>query len=1464
MIWRLPGTKRRAEATASDDATTADAPPSAREAAPRDGDAAAAPAPALEGGASPEAAPADGAEQDDAEQHAPEPAPVEPPREPTRAERVAEALEAWSEGIGPHRPAPSFFTQMRAGEHVLDLTHSHPSGLAQLLAGRGATRLSSLVREVGALASARATARAIRETSRRQADEVGLSTCHLGIGEVSWDAPDGERIHAPALVRPITLRLRGNAREDVDLEIDATVDLNPVLLRALRDAGVAVDARALLATTDGPYGFDPNPVLDAFRALGTPLPGFTVTHALVVGNHMNTASALADDLATDREEWTASTLVAALAGDEQARTELAAAGRPTPTPIDPRDLVAAVEPEHETALARVLDGGHLALTAPPGADSIDLVVDLLAELNARGRSVLVVSQRRRSLGRIARSVQERGLGELLFDLSPDPALQRNASEALLSSLRGAGSFRPAEPLEERPELRRSRATLAGHVAAMHRVQHPWGASAHDALAALAALTRLRPAPRTTVRLRVEVALRMVGAERERFADALREAADSGALTTTAEDTAWYGATITTDTQAEHAIALVRELRDEVLPRLRELAGEVGTDIGLAEVASMTALHARLGLLTRVHGILGAMRPGVFEAPLGDMIAATASKQWRAEHRVELPRGARRRLVRGAVELSRTAKEDQALQSELLRARAVLQDWRAVAGESAGSPRVPIDLTSAQADVRRADTLCDELGVLLGSGTGGDDLAGASFDTLQERLDALVRDEASLADVPRRTTILRRLEFDGLGELVEDLRERRVPADQVGAELDLAWWRTVLELIAGAEPTISQYDGTSLSMVAERFRRLDAERIAGSADRVRAASDEVLVASMKRHPDLSRAAIAELSRSSTTSVRDLAAKYRDILFRARPTWLASPYLVPQIVPRGRHFDVAIIADGGRLPTGAALPAMVRATQTIVVGDPLEYAGTDEASVLDDMRRVAPSAALRRDPHPATGGLRAFAQRRGDGPPVLAVPSPEGVEPDRLVLVDRATGPVLHGRDHVESTEAELRRVTDLVIEHARTRPERSLAVITLSADHAQAVLDRVIQTVGVVPMLRDFFAPDAQEYFTVVSADQASSIVRDDVIVSIGFGKTPHGRVIHQFGALSGAGGRKALVTALTRSRGRTTVVSGLRAEDLDRTRLRSEGAQDLLDLLTYLYTGEDPALEATDDLGPTDEPAPTDDAAEPDATEESEDAEQSDDAEEPEGESEDATDEPEATETPVDGEAPGDEVTETPTETIEAEAEDETTAADPAAPDAVDAVDALVADLADRLWRRGIVVTPDYGLTEDRIELALGHPDLPGRYLVAVDTDGARYVATASQRERDRLRAERLEAAGWATERVWSWALFIDPEGEAERIARSVERALDRVTQAEAPGGRGGAGASPHLLPRPQVPPGQPLGFYSTEDLDEVVEYICSDGRARLEDQLAAEVREFLGFDKRSVLLDVSVASAIRRYQERL
>ncbi|WME22053.2 DUF4011 domain-containing protein [Brachybacterium sp. GU-2] len=1441
----------------------------------------------------------------------------------SREDRVADALDRWAQQITGGVTAPSFLTQIRAGGTVLDLTHSHPSGLAQLLAGRGPTRLSSLVREVGALADARAHARTIREVAERHAEEVGLTTCHLGIGEAIWYPEDGsEPIHAPVLVRPVTLRLRGNAREDVDLEVDATADLNPVLLRALREAGVAVDARALLATTDGAHGFDPNPVLDAFRSLGQPLTGFRVLHALVVGNMMDAAGSVAEDLAEAREDWAASPLVAALAGDETARTQVRGAEQGLAPEVPEDELVAAVDPGHRAVLERVLAGGDLAVPTPPGTTSLDLVVDLAEELNARGRSVLIVSQRRRNLSQLVEIARRRGLEELVFDLSPDPSLQRNASASLLRSLRRAGSHGLGPDDAAPEELGASRDILVGHVEAMHRIQEPWDASAHDAISALAALTRLHPAPRTSVRLPGSVAAQMVGEDRDRYAEALREAAEVGVLSTGPEQTAWYGAPISSDTQASRAEELVDQLRGEILPQLRRAGARAGRELGLREPATLVQLGERLALLDRVQALLGTFQSAVFAAPLPDLVAATADKRWREERGVEMGFGARRRLKKEAAALQRPASLSPDLHRDLGEARDVVEEWRRHAAETEGSPSrpsLPEDLEQIHRIAARSQKVLDELAVLLDGTGAGADLARTDLDELERRVEALAADRHDLETLPRRTELLRRLGFDGLGELVEDLRARRVPIDQVGAELELAWWRSVLELIAGAEPTISQYDGTSLSQVAERFRRLDSAYLAGAAARVHAAADETRVATMKLYPDTSRAAIAELARSSTVSIRDLAAKYEDILFAARPAWLASPYLVPQVIPRGRHFDVLIVADGGRLPTAAALPSIVRASQTVVVGDVLEYGGDSVPSLLDDMLRIAPHQEILRDPHPATEGLRGFAQRRALVGEVVAVPSPVAPEQDRLVTVENGRGPVTEGTEYVESTEAELRRVTDLVIEHARTRPERSLAVLTFTEEHARRLMERIMNTVSVIPALRDYFDPGAREVFTVLPAAQATSVLRDDIIVSIGFGKTPHGRLLHRFGPLSEESGRKALATVITRARGRTTVVSSLAVQDLDHARLRSDGARDLRALLWVLQGGHDvpvvphvaaltgsdeeitppapeapraaPAAPAPDGSEGAVQEGPGGAAAEPaapaepalaqelsdedldaaieaalarksaaspqSADPEADGAGTGQEAEQPAAESDDAsqaaTGGAAGSDAPAGAEAPSD--------------ADEPAAARPE-PEAERApreleTDALVQDLADRLRRLGLLVERDFGLSADRIELALGHPDMPGRLLLAVDTDGAHYVDTPSQRERDRLRAERLEAAGWATERVWSWALFIDPDGEAERIRRALDRALRLVQEEESSDSPSGVGTIRHRLPRPQIPAGHPLSFYSSDDFDAVVEYICSDGRARLEEHLATEVRSFLGFEQRSVLLDVSVSSAIRRYQER-
>jgi hypothetical protein len=97
-------------------------------------------------------------------------------------------------------------------------------------------------------------------------------------------------------------------------------------------------------------------------------------------------------------------------------------------------------------------------------------------------------------------------------------------------------------------------------------------------------------------------------------------------------------------------------------------------------------------------------------------------------------------------------------------------------------------------------------------------------------------------------------------------------------------------------------------------------------------------------------------------------------------------------------------------------------------------------------------------------------------------------------------------------------------------------------------------------------------------------------------------------------------------------------------------------------------------------------------------------------------------------------------------------------------VDPLRQDLAARLRQAGLTVHEDYGNARQRIDLIVEDPYHRGRGLVAVETDGPRYAALRSTRDRDRLRPEQLERLGWHHLRVWSTDLFRDPAREIARI----------------------------------------------------------------------------------------------------
>ena len=209
-------------------------------------------------------------------------------------------------------------------------------------------------------------------------------------------------------------------------------------------------------------------------------------------------------------------------------------------------------------------------------------------------------------------------------------------------------------------------------------------------------------------------------------------------------------------------------------------------------------------------------------------------------------------------------------------------------------------------------------------------------------------------------------------------------------------------------------------------------------------------------------------------------------------------------------------------------------------------------------------------------------------------------------------------------------------------------------------------------------------------------------------------------------------------------------------------------------------------------------------------------------------------------------------------------------------LNAFEAEVFDCLTASGLRLIPQMGASQFRIDTVAEHPSKPGRYVLAIECDGASYHSSYTARDRDRLRQQQLENLGWRFHRIWSTDWFMRKKEEISRTMYAFEDSVsfaDKLDQGESTNNhRGNENNREHTSngvnqprrgPRPHIPVRLSISQYSIAELIQLLRWVASDGHLRTDDQIIDEMIGTLGFRRRGARIERVLQSAIVYWRPR-
>ena len=1023
-----------------------------------------------------------------------------------------------------------------------------------------------------ALRGARIAADRIAAKGLELATTRGIDAIRLGIGIATWGFGD-DSYCAPILLRPLAIRRYGR---DAELKLRGGPQLNPALAEALEaQFGIVLDASAFVALSDADGTFKPNAVIDQLRALTGHLADFSVQPRLVVSSFAEVAA----DLVADAHQLD-HPILDALAGNATAKWAIEEGyGAVEPIGPDRREpstdvLLLDADAEQENVVAQIAAGNSLIVKTMPGTGGTQTIVNALGALVGQNKRVLVVSPRRASL----RAISERFTDIGLPGITVAP---RSLRRDIVRGIARNEKAKQPQLADVDEALVRLRSVLLDYRVALGRPDEILGVSVIDCVTELSRLALLPHPPATTARLDRPTVERLA-ADRATIAATMLEAARLGEFRYGPGDSPWYGASFSSGDEATRAHGIAKRLHEETLPRLLVRGQQLIASTRMRPFETIGELGTYLRLLTDIRDTLDRFLPAVFDRSLSELIVAAAPRR----DSPEMTAANRRRLKKLAREYVRPGMHVGDLHEALtaIQNQRILWQRFVAAGVT---PEVPTGISEVHVAWQQVAQDLAILDAPLGHVTREKQFAHLPLHQLGELLTALAQDSDVLQNLQERSGLVGRLRQLELDDLITDLARRHVPEESVAAELELAWWRSALDSLLAADRALLGAKTDVLERLEADFRLVDEAHAAGSAQLLAWQLAENWKIALVDWPDESTSLKRLLkSEGAESAALQNAAPHLSRAFA--PIWLASPYEIADITDT-MPFDTVVLVDAGALTVAECIGSIRRGKQLVAFGDsvtqtpaPFELAldephpateieppdarAVDELharSALAQLSNLLPTLTLTRSYRAGGEDLAELVNRRFYAGMIDSLPwAGTFLGHGSLVLdyVEDGTGMPDADSGAVESVDAEVDRVVELVIEHAVQRSHESLMVVTASDKHAVRVMQAVLEAMPSHPELAEFVVGDRAEPFDVLPIARAVAQSRDRVVFSLGYGRTPHGRVLSDFGPLGQPGGERLLAVAMTRARRSLVIVTCFTPADVEDGRLK-HGAVALAEIL---------------------------------------------------------------------------------------------------------------------------------------------------------------------------------------------------------------------------------------------------------------------------------------------------------------